>query len=95
ALSDTLAANLPDWQQSVDRVVDRQASETRTHLFKIRTLNTRLEDFSYLKDTENWEPFGVDWYKSSQPGEFGVHSLLVKVFLRYGWVPLGGMIMLL
>lgn len=95
AMSETLAQRLPDWQQSLDNVIDRGGNDTSTYLFKIRTLNTRLEDFAYLKESENWQPFGTTWFKNSEPGEYGVHSLVVKIFLRYGWVPIGGFMMVL
>lgn len=95
AMSEVLAQRLPDWQQNLDSVIDRGGNDTSTYLFKIRTLNTRLEDFAYLKESENWEPFGTTWFKNSEPGEYGVHSLVVKIFLRYGWVPIGGVMMIL
>lgn len=87
ALSDTLAKRLPDWQTRIDEVIDRQNSTNR-YLFQLQTLNTRLEDFTHFKKPESWEPFGVEWFKKYDAGDYGVHSLLVKIFLRYGWVPL-------
>lgn len=87
ALSDTIAKRLPDWQTRIDEVVDRRDS-TKKHLFRLQTLNTRLEDFSYMKDADNWEPFGVAWFKEYDSGDYGVHSLVVKIFLRFGWVPI-------
>jgi hypothetical protein len=87
AFSETLAQKLPDWEDDIENLVDRRDS-TQKHLFQLRTLNTRLEDFAYLKRAENWEPFGVHWFKKYDAGDYGVHSLLVKIFLRFGWVPI-------
>lgn len=86
-MSETIADRLPEWQDRVYDVID-QRNTTNVHLFRIRTLNTRMEDFAYLKKSENWEPFGVDWFKGYDSGDYGVHSLAVKIFLRFGWVPL-------
>ena len=41
------------------------------------------------EDAENWQPFGVEWYQEADALGHGVHSLVVKMLLRYGWVPLG------
>ena len=94
--SDHLAARLPQWQQTIDRVVDRRdTTGAQSKLFRLRTLNTRLEDFNYLKQPENWQPFGVHWFREAESGEQGVHSLVVKIFLRFGWVPMVGVIMVM
>jgi hypothetical protein len=95
AFSDTLAKKLPGWPSEIDRVVDRREA-TQKNLFRLQTLTTRLEDVSFLKRPENWEPFGVEWFQEYDKGSYGVHSLVVKIFLRFGWVPImfGGMALL-
>lgn len=87
AMSEHIAARLPVWQQTVDQVVKRDSYDPSAKMFRIRTLNTRMEDFAILKNPENWQPFGAYWFKNADDA-MEVHSLVVKTLLRYGWVPL-------
>lgn len=87
----TLADNLVGWQTSINALVGDDLADTG--IFRVRTFHTRFLDFAFLLESQNWQPFGVDW--ADGEGAYYIHSLPVKMLMKYGYIPVTTVIILI
>ncbi|MBK1833423.1 hypothetical protein [Roseibacillus ishigakijimensis] len=84
---DWVAQQLPEWQRWLNSALSL-TGDAEKNLFRIRTLNVRMVEFSSLADSRNWVPFGLLFGQGNEAYGYTLHAGVVSLVYRLGYIPL-------